>query len=81
MAKQGRIKKISGLNQADHFDHIIQEHAHIICEVCGKVEDVFVSEELSRRLNKTAAKTDFKINHREIVFNGICRKCGKKQEK
>lgn len=81
MAEQGRIKKISGLNQADHFDHIVQEHAHIICEVCGKVEDVFIDENLSKQINETADKTNFKINHREIVFNGICSKCRNKQEK
>ncbi len=81
MVERGRIKKISGLNQADRFDHIVQVHAHIICEICGKVEDVFLSEELSRQLNKSAEKTAFKINRREIIFNGICKECIKKQEK
>lgn len=81
MSACGRIKKISGLNQADHFDHHTQEHAHIVCQNCGKVEDVFIDEDLLVKISSAAQKTDFKINRREIIFNGVCKECINKQEK
>ena len=81
MAALGRIKKISGLNQADHFDHHTQDHAHLICQDCGKIEDVFLDEALSKQINSRVQKNDFKINRREIIFNGVCKECINKQEK
>ncbi len=81
MSAQGRIKKISGLNQADHFDHHTDEHAHVICQNCGKVEDVCIDETLLEQISLSAQKTDFKINRREIIFNGVCKECINKQEK
>lgn len=80
MAEQGRIKKIKGLNQSDHFDHFTQEHAHIICEVCGKVEDIFIDPTLLVKLDVKAQNSDFKINNREIIFSGVCGNCRNKQE-
>ncbi len=81
MAAQGRIKKIKGLNQSDHFDHFTQEHAHIICNICGKVEDIFIDSALSAKIDNKVEKTDFEIKSREIIFNGICGQCRNKQEK
>lgn len=61
--------KISVYELVDHNHH----HHHIVCENCGKIEDISLEE---KALIKAAnQKTTFKITSHHLEFFGLCSKC------
>ena len=77
LSETGKIKKISGLENSEHFDHNTHEHYHVICKKCGKVCDI--DTELKSELILEAQKqTGYKIESYDIAFVGICKDCLKK---
>ncbi len=74
MANSGSIKKISGLEDAEHFDHNTHTHYHFLCKKCNRVFDIDakVAPEI---IENTQKETGFIINSYDIVFHGICKDC------
>ncbi len=74
MANSGSIKKISGLEEAEHFDHNTHTHYHFLCKKCNKVFDIDakVAPEI---IENTQKETEFIIDSYDIVFHGICKDC------
>lgn len=79
MAKNGRVKKIEGLEDKAHYDHNTFEHYHFICEKCKKIFDIS-SQIAPEVIAKTQEATGFKIKKHDVVFQGICLECMNKQE-
>lgn len=60
--------KISVYELADH-----QHHHHVLCEKCGKIEDISLDEKI---LIKAAKKSSsFQITSHHLEFFGLCKKC------
>ncbi len=74
MANSGSIKKISGLEEAEHFDHNTHTHYHFLCKKCNKVFDIDakVAPEI---IENTQKETGFIIDSYDVVFHGICKDC------
>ncbi len=70
------IKKISGLDTSEHYDHNTSDHYHMICENCKKIYDIpsNIAADLKLEVEKI---TNHKINNYDIVFKGICEDCRK----
>jgi len=51
-------------------------HHHLICESCGSVEDIPLSE--NNLLKQVETKSKFKINRHHLEFFGFCVHCQKK---
>ncbi len=49
-------------------------HHHIICEVCGKVEEI-ESNTLEDVLNLVASRHDFLLKKHVVELTGVCRAC------
>lgn len=73
LASIGEIKKIEGLSEEVHYDHNTCEHFHMICNVCGKVEDLFFEPERLKQVLST--QNEFEIISYDILVKGICKKC------
>jgi Fur family peroxide stress response transcriptional regulator len=58
------------------FDPYIKPHINLICQQCGKIEDLDdpTAREISERVS---AATEFKPNGQRIEVYGICQKCSK----
>ena len=58
------------------FDPYIKPHVNLICQQCGKIEDLDdpTAKEISERVSAT---TKFKPNGQRIDVYGICQKCNK----
>ncbi len=58
------------------FDPYIKPHVNLICQQCGKIEDLDdpTAKEISERVSAT---TKFKPNGQRIDVYGICQKCSK----
>jgi len=54
-------------------------HHHMVCSVCGSVDDVRISDsiehELDAALEKVAQKVGFKMAHHRLDVVGVCKTC------
>lgn len=76
LADEGLINRFSVASKPDVFDKTIDQHAHLICRKCGKVEDVYIKD-LKKILCKQIG-TD--IDSYELNVNCICENCRKKEK-
>lgn len=61
-----------------HFDGFTADHAHFLCEQCGKIYDM----ELPAGIGPSVTSKDgFKINLTQLSYIGICPECLAKSEK
>ncbi len=42
LVEEGLLRRISIAGQPDRFDHVGDEHEHLICRQCGKLRDIRV---------------------------------------
>jgi len=75
LAQNGIIRQISILDGFERYDGIIDRHHHFRCKSCGDILDVDIPyladiDEIVRQ------KYDLQIDGHDIVFKGICSKCG-----
>ena len=78
MAESGMILKIEVGGTQKRFDATTDEHYHIRCSVCGKVDDIDVPvvRELVAQAKESSA---YLIQGHHVEFTGICRDCQQKQ--
>jgi Fur family ferric uptake transcriptional regulator len=58
-----------------HADH---HHHHIVCEKCGKIEDIEICNQTSLQKEILKHSKNFTtINSHSLEFFGICRSCNK----
>jgi len=74
----GSIKRLSFPGQSDRFDVNTDEHFHLMCEKCGKVEDVTLSH-LAEMDREVLHQTGFQVGTHQIVLKGLCRSCNNKK--
>ncbi len=73
LAKTGLIKRFP-VDGVMRFDAKTDNHYHIRCSKCGKLEDIDL--EIADQLEHVAANnTDFLINGFKLEFLGICPNC------
>ncbi len=54
-----------------------EHHDHMLCTVCGKVEE-FVDEEIEKRQLAIAKKAGYRITDHSLYIYGVCPNCQKK---
>lgn len=72
LADMGEIETLTVGGGATRFDANIDEHHHVVCDVCGGVGDVYVdgADQLA-----IAGNDGFIRSSTSIVFHGTCRGC------
>lgn len=73
--KKGDIVKVCVKNSADRYELACGDHYHLVCETCGKIENI----NLTNTLKTPSRLMDYDVNSHEIIFYGICPKCAKKK--
>lgn len=68
------IKRIKMPNNIDRYDKNII-HSHIICNKCGKVEDVILNFNI-----KIPKIKNYEVSDYDLCFNGICNDCKEKEK-
>lgn len=61
-------------NNGERFDRRIDDHAHIICKVCGRVEDA-PAPGIDGADQNAAAATGYAVDGHEVLFSGVCPAC------
>jgi Fe2+ or Zn2+ uptake regulation protein len=77
-ADEGEILRVSVANAPDRYDFTIENHAHCLCTVCGRVFDykMCAMPELNDEKNDGFTAKGF-----YLIVNGICKDCKIKKEK
>ncbi|MDO7906433.1 transcriptional repressor [Paenibacillus sp. JX-17] len=65
---------------ASRYDARMDDHQHIICQVCGSVDEV-MSDVPQDWMEQVTQETGYSINHAHVVFGGVCRACQAKRIK
>lgn len=79
MAESGMILKIEVGGTQKRFDATTDEHYHIRCSACGKVDDIDVPV-VKELVAQAAASSAYCIQGHHVEFTGICADCQKKQQ-
>ena len=74
LAEGGEIRKIAIPGAAERFDHICENHYHVVCVRCGKVFDVDM-EPIPSLKDRISDIHGFDFLDCDIVFKGICPAC------
>jgi Fe2+ or Zn2+ uptake regulation protein len=74
LVAHGFIQKVSIPGFPDRFDANIIEHNHLICDVCGSIQDVH-SDMLKNIPIAISDELGVKITTCNIILHGVCKKC------
>lgn len=77
LEQSGVILRVKIPNAADRFDFNVTNHYHIVCEKCGRVDDIEMPY-LNDLNSSISNKNGYSINSHSIVFFGECPDCNKK---
>src|SRR3954453_4150707 len=72
----GLVHRIGVSQGALLFDPRPEPHDHMVCDNCGKVEDLHAGVELARALDR-AQRGGFTPRRAEVRINGLCRDCAR----
>ncbi|MFF2092460.1 transcriptional repressor [Paenibacillus sp. NPDC058174] len=70
----GMIRELKLGETASRYDARTDEHQHIVCKSCGRVEEV-LTELPSDWLKRVGEETKFKVLHADVVLEGMCEAC------
>jgi Fur family peroxide stress response transcriptional regulator len=74
LIEAGLVREVIMEGVAARFDGKVHRHHHFICDRCGSVEDIEWFD--LPRSSQAAALGSRTIREYQVVFNGICQKCG-----
>lgn len=74
----GLIRELKLGEAVSRYDARTDEHQHIVCTVCGRVDEV-LTELPGEWLQKVAIETKYRIEHAQVVIEGVCEECATKQ--
>lgn len=72
----GLVKELK-MGDASRYDARVEDHHHIICTQCGRVDEVF-REIPDEWVKAVAQETSYRIDEHHIVFKGVCAECRSK---
>lgn len=74
LSEMGEIRRLSVPGNADRFDHIVSNHCHVKCEMCGRVFDVDMDFVCGLESGIRDAH-GFDFTGYDIIFRGVCPEC------
>ncbi len=80
MADRGLLHRIGVPGGADHYDHTLETHYHVLCTECGALEDIWLQESQADLLKLANEKSSFSIQNYQLVFHGMCPCCKAKAD-
>jgi Fe2+ or Zn2+ uptake regulation protein len=72
----GVVRRLGVRQGAVVYDPRPEPHDHMVCDRCGKIEDLDAGIKLSRALER-AADAGFRPRRAEVRINGLCADCAR----
>ncbi|TMN22860.1 peroxide-responsive transcriptional repressor PerR [Lentibacillus cibarius] len=76
LRETGLVRELTYGDSSSRYDYNSSEHYHIICEVCGKIED-FHYPILDEVESLAEQVTGFDVSHHRMEIYGTCESCQK----
>jgi Fe2+ or Zn2+ uptake regulation protein len=70
----GVVRRVNDGSGTLRWDTRADEHHHLICRRCGRVEDIEAPVDMDRA-RRTAARAGFSADSAEVVISGLCARC------
>lgn len=74
LTEEGMIRELKLDGDASRYDARIEEHQHILCVNCGRVDEVFTHPPADW-LRCIAEETGYDIQDQQFLFKGVCAEC------
>ena len=74
----GLVRRVATEGGPALFDSRIDEHQHVVCRSCGRVQDLETAVDDSRA-RAAARRAGFEPEHTDVVLVGTCRDCSRRQ--
>ena len=74
LAEQGTILRIPVANGADRYDHQTHRHTHVCCDVCGRVDDVYLGGDVLAEVQDNGG---YELTGYSLLLHGRCGNCRK----
>ena len=78
--KHGLIKRLQLIDNTARFDINLDQHHHLVCTRCRKIED-FYWPDFDRLNPPRDARQWGAVNSKHVEIHGLCQKCRKKLSK
>lgn len=72
----GFVRRVSTPRGATTYDSRVDDHHHLICRACGRVEDLDVAVD-ARAAEDAARAAGFSVAHAQLTLTGLCRDCAR----
>lgn len=77
LAKAGLIAKLEIAGGPTRYDACIEDHCHIKCVNCGRIEDIYMAAGTEFE-EGPSNRTGYRITGHHVEFTGVCPKCEKR---
>ncbi|MGL5756973.1 MAG: Fur family transcriptional regulator [Paraclostridium sp.] len=74
LVNHGFIQKVSMPGLPDRFDANVIEHNHMICDICGNIQDIHC-DILKKIPNIISDELNLEIISCNVILRGICENC------
>ena len=74
LSDEGLIRELKLEGDASRYDARTEDHHHIVCTRCGKVDEVFASTP-PEWLHAVAEETGYTVHEEHVLFKGVCSEC------
>lgn len=74
LAELGKIRRVATVHNVDRYDAVCEDHAHFVCEQCGKVEDLDHAD-MEKVKDLFRGSCDHRILRLNVVMEGRCGDC------
>lgn len=75
LVESGQVAELRLGVGATRYDRNVGHHEHLVCDRCGRVEDVVLGLDASRLLAPLAARGDFAATGYDLRVHGVCHHC------
>lgn len=74
LARHGLIRRVGMCNAPDRYDCAGEEHQHLICDCCGRVEDIRLPDFL-----EPVRRQGYDIRGFDLTVHDLCNTCREKR--
>lgn len=74
LTEEGLLREVKLTEGASRYDARLEEHQHIVCSQCGRVDEVFTLP-AGDWLERIAADTGYQIEQYQLILKGACSSC------
>ncbi|MBI5345103.1 MAG: transcriptional repressor [Deltaproteobacteria bacterium] len=74
LSRRGELLEVTINPERKHFDPNHEPHHHIMCNVCKRIEDIFVDYSVGLKLPAHISE-GFSVLGNHVDFYGICKNC------